>query len=182
MSHFHRSCKIPQAFEDVGHIYFRLPSYSPFLNVAEWVFGHIKSHGIISKMIKHYYVTLTMMYKAIIAYTVQGWTREVDRSFARASCGERLGESYTWCTVLCEIKSYNSLNWFCEVVNMGTGSWSCSQHGARLVESSSSIGCLYSWTWFTIPMKLVQPIMFTSDIQVLNQLSCGTSLHSALAR
>jgi hypothetical protein len=36
-----------------------------------------------------------VQYKAIIAYMVQGWIREVDRSFARASCGERLGESYT---------------------------------------------------------------------------------------
>jgi hypothetical protein len=30
----HKSREIQQAFEDVGHIYFHLPSYSPFLNVA----------------------------------------------------------------------------------------------------------------------------------------------------
>ena len=41
---FHKSHEIQQAFEDVGHIYFRLPSYIPFLNVAGWVFGHIKIH------------------------------------------------------------------------------------------------------------------------------------------
>jgi transposase len=41
---FHRPRKIQQAFEDVGHIYFHLPSYAPFLNVAKWIFGHIKSH------------------------------------------------------------------------------------------------------------------------------------------
>jgi hypothetical protein len=31
---FHESREIQQVFEDVGHIYFRLPSYSPFLNDA----------------------------------------------------------------------------------------------------------------------------------------------------
>ena len=36
---FHKSREVQQAFEDVGHIYFHLPSYSPILNVAEhWVF------------------------------------------------------------------------------------------------------------------------------------------------
>jgi hypothetical protein len=42
---FHKSREIQQAFEDVGHIYFHLPSLAPFVNhVAQWVFGHIKKH------------------------------------------------------------------------------------------------------------------------------------------
>jgi hypothetical protein len=41
---FHRFCKIPQAFEDVGHICFCLPSHCLFVNAEEWVFGHIKRH------------------------------------------------------------------------------------------------------------------------------------------
>jgi transposase len=32
---FYRSCEIQQTFEDVGHIYFCLPSYSPFLNATK---------------------------------------------------------------------------------------------------------------------------------------------------
>ena len=39
---FHKSHETQPAFEDVGPVYFRLSSYSPFLNVAKWVFGHIK--------------------------------------------------------------------------------------------------------------------------------------------
>jgi hypothetical protein len=39
---FHKSHEWQQAFEDVGHIYFRLLSCSSFLNVVVWVFGHIK--------------------------------------------------------------------------------------------------------------------------------------------
>ena len=34
----HKSRGIQQAFEDIGHIYFCLRSYSPFLKVVEWVF------------------------------------------------------------------------------------------------------------------------------------------------
>ena len=55
----------------------------------------------------------------IIAHMVQGWIREVNQIFGRASCGEWLGESYTWCVVLCETKLYTSWNGFCEVVSMG---------------------------------------------------------------
>jgi hypothetical protein len=39
---FDKSRDIQQAFEDVGHMYFYLSSYSPFPNVVEQVFGHIK--------------------------------------------------------------------------------------------------------------------------------------------
>lgn len=39
-----------------------------------------------------------------LIYTfIQGWIREVNQYFGRACCGERLGESYTWCTGLCGI-------------------------------------------------------------------------------
>lgn len=45
MSQFHRASEIQQAFGDVEHICFRIPLYSPSLNVVEWAFGHIKSHA-----------------------------------------------------------------------------------------------------------------------------------------
>ena len=32
---FHKSCEIQQIFEDVGHVYFCLPSYSQFLNATK---------------------------------------------------------------------------------------------------------------------------------------------------
>jgi hypothetical protein len=61
---FHISFEIQQAFEDVGHIYFRWPSYSPFINVANWVLDTSKamSYIMISKIIEHY-STLMMMHK-----------------------------------------------------------------------------------------------------------------------
>ena len=40
----HKSREIKQACEEVGHVYFCLPSYRQFLNVVEWVFGHTKNH------------------------------------------------------------------------------------------------------------------------------------------
>ena len=42
--------------------------------------------------------------------------------FGRASREDQLGESYTWCTV------------FCEVINMGIKSWKCSQHAVKWVQ------------------------------------------------
>src|SRR4051812_29118193 len=41
---FHKNSNVRQAIESAGHIYLHLPTYSPFLNAAEWVFGHVKSH------------------------------------------------------------------------------------------------------------------------------------------
>ena len=35
----HLTRQIQTTFEDVGHIYFQLPSYSPFLHALEWVHG-----------------------------------------------------------------------------------------------------------------------------------------------
>ena len=46
---FHKSRENQQAVEDVGHIYFRLPSHSPFLNATKAMYD-----GLISKIIKHY--------------------------------------------------------------------------------------------------------------------------------
>ena len=34
---FYKSHEIQQTFENIGHIYFYLPSYSPFLNAIEWI-------------------------------------------------------------------------------------------------------------------------------------------------
>jgi hypothetical protein len=53
---FHRSREIQRAFEDVGHIYFHLPLYSPFLNVADGCLDTSKamSNGMISIIIEHY--------------------------------------------------------------------------------------------------------------------------------
>ena len=41
---FHIFYEIQQAFEDVGHIYFCMPSHSSFLHVGKWVLGHVKSN------------------------------------------------------------------------------------------------------------------------------------------
>lgn len=41
---FHKSRKIQEPFEDVGHVYFCLSSYSQFLNATKLIFGHIKNH------------------------------------------------------------------------------------------------------------------------------------------
>ena len=145
---FHRSREIQQTFEDVGHIYFYLPSYSPFLNVVEWVFGHIKNHVWRTDLQSHQALLLDIDddIQAITTNIVQGWLREVNVNFGRVGRKEWLKNYYyyIWCTVLCKIKLYNSWNWFCEVVNMGTKSSSFSQLVVKLVESSSSIGCLYS--------------------------------------
>ena len=75
--------------------------------------------------------------QAIIVDMVHGWIRGVNQNFSRASHRERLGESYTWCSVLLEIKLWNSWNQFCEVVNMDDNSWNYSQHVVELVESSN---------------------------------------------
>ena len=75
---------------------FLLPSYNPFLNVAEWVFGHNKSHIQQDDLQMH--ETLLGYFNddahAIVVDMVQGWIREVNQCFGRASRGERLGESY----------------------------------------------------------------------------------------
>ena len=128
-----------QAFEDLGHIYFRLPSYSPFLNDAQWVFGHIKSHVWWNDLQDQWTLLghINDNIQEIIADMVQGWRREVNQKFSRASCGDELRESHTCCTVLCEIRLYNSWYWFCEVVNMGAKSWNCPQDVVKLAESSS---------------------------------------------
>jgi hypothetical protein len=73
------------------------------------------------------------MNKVQSVFGVRWLPRVVNQNFSIGSHGERLGESHTWCTTLCEIKLYNSLNWFCEVLNMSTKSWNCSQHVVKLV-------------------------------------------------
>ena len=72
---FHIFRKIQQAFEDVGHIYFHLPSYSPFLNVAEWIFGHIKSQVQRNNLQNHQTLLLHIGddIQAIATNMVQGW-------------------------------------------------------------------------------------------------------------
>jgi hypothetical protein len=72
---FHRFHKIQQAFEDVGHIYFHLPSYSPFLNVSEWIFGHIKSHVQQNNLQNHKTLLLHINdgVQSIATNMVQGW-------------------------------------------------------------------------------------------------------------
>jgi hypothetical protein len=100
---FHKSREIQQAFEDFGHFYFHLPSLAPFFNhVAQWIFGHIKKH--VQWVDFQNPPTLTCH----IHDDVQGWIREANQKFGRASHGECLGESYTQCTILCERKVYNS--------------------------------------------------------------------------
>ena len=101
---------IQRAFEDVGHIYFCSPSYGPHLNVAQWISRHIKSHVRQNDLQKHRILLLHINddVQAITANMIQGWISEVNRNFGKASRGEQLGESYTWCTVRCEIKLYNS--------------------------------------------------------------------------
>ena len=85
-----KSHEIQQAFEDVGHIYFRLPSYIPFLNAADWIFGHIKSHirhkdlRIHRTLLGHINVDL----QAITTCTVQDWIGEVNHFFGTLSHGE----------------------------------------------------------------------------------------------
>ena len=61
--------------------------------------------------------------------------------------------------VLCEIQIYNLWNWVCEAVNMGTKSWSCSQHEIKI---GWKINYFYYYlyndlgSWFQ--WKLVEPI------------------------
>ena len=77
--------------------YFCLPSYNPFLNVAKWVFGHIKSHVQREDLQNHRTLLghINDVIQAVIANMLQDQIREVDRNFGRASHGERLGESCT---------------------------------------------------------------------------------------
>ena len=91
------------------------------------MFGHIKTH--VQQNILQNQTLLSHINDVIQAMTigmVQGWIREVDQNFDRASHREWLGECYAWCTVLSEVKLYNSWNWFCEVIIMGNKSWNCS--------------------------------------------------------
>ena len=94
---FHKSREIQQTFEDAGHIYIRLLSYSPFLNAAKWVFGHIKSHVRHNDLQNHQTLIGHILHdvQSVSADMVQGWIREVNRNFGKASRGKRLGESYT---------------------------------------------------------------------------------------
>lgn len=62
-----------------------------------------------------------------------------------------IGDSYTRCTVLCEMKLYVYEIYF-EYVNMGNKSWNYSQHPVKLVKRSRWIVCI-----FMIPTKLVEP-------------------------
>ena len=66
------------------------------------------SHKMISKVIEHYSLYINDDVQAIIAEMVQGWIKEVNNFFGRASHMERLGESYTQYTVLCETNLYSS--------------------------------------------------------------------------
>ena len=49
-----------------------------------------------------------ILVQAITVDMVRGWIREVNQNFGRASHGEQLGESYAWCTILWETKSYTT--------------------------------------------------------------------------
>jgi transposase len=94
---FHKNSDVCQAIESAGHVHLRLPTYSPFLNAAEWVFGHIKSH--VRRQDLHDNQTLTAVIGAdvgsITADMCGGWVREVNRNFGRAHRGEELGREYT---------------------------------------------------------------------------------------
>jgi len=116
----HMSREIQQVFTYVGHINLCLPSYSSFFKAANWVFGHINSHVQWNDRQNHWTLLghINDDVQAINAYMVQGWIRDVNPNFDRASHGEQLRESYTWCIMFCEIKLCNSRNWFCEVVNI----------------------------------------------------------------
>ena len=56
------------------------------------------SDKMISKIIKHYSLYIYDDTQAIIVDMVQGWIREVNINFGRASHMERLGDSCTRCT------------------------------------------------------------------------------------
>ena len=78
-------------------IYFCLPSFSPFLNVAKLAFGHIKSH-VRQNDLQNYQTLLGHIHdevQAIAINMVQSWLREVNQKFDRASRRDLLGESYT---------------------------------------------------------------------------------------
>ena len=93
---FHKSTNVRQAIESAGHVYLRLPAYSPFLNAAEWVFGHIKSH--VRRQDLQDQQTLVGAIgddvRSISADMYEGWIREVNRNFGRAHQGEELGREY----------------------------------------------------------------------------------------
>jgi len=94
---YHKSHEIQQAFEDVGHIYLRLPSYRPFLNVAYWIFGHINSHIRWNDLQNHQTLLghINDDVQPITTNMVQDWIGEVNKISTRVSHGEQQGESYT---------------------------------------------------------------------------------------
>ena len=55
--------------------------------------------GMISKIIKH----INDDVQTITTHIIQGWIREVNWNFDKASRGEQLGEFYTWYSVVYEI-------------------------------------------------------------------------------
>ena len=95
MSHFHKSCETQQAFEDVGHIYFRFPSYGPHLHVAKWVSRHIKCH-VQQNDIQNHHTLLLHINDDTSHHCKHGARLDEKRSksnFDTTSCGERLEES-----------------------------------------------------------------------------------------
>lgn len=91
-----------------GHRLFFLPTYSPYLNCAEWVFGSVKP------FIKKQDILLTNQslielveegINPITAEAVSGWMREIMRNFHCALNGQPLGRMY-------DNRSYRSLAQF----------------------------------------------------------------------
>lgn len=77
-------------------ILYYLPPYSPFLNVAEWVFGYIKP-----RIRRDHMATAPFMVskieeaiQTITAEKVQGWMSEVGRNAALAIREQPLGRTY----------------------------------------------------------------------------------------
>ena len=89
---------VPLCFVFYQNVYFFCPSYSSFLNVAEWAFGHIKSHTRWNDLQNHQTLLghINHDVQVMVVDMVQGWIRDVNWNFGTTSCGEWLGESYTW--------------------------------------------------------------------------------------
>ena len=77
----------------------QLVLYIPLLSsvVAKWAFGHIKSHVRQNDLQNHETLLGHTSHdvQSIISDMAQGWIREVNHNFGRASRKKRLGGSYT---------------------------------------------------------------------------------------
>jgi transposase len=94
---FHKDSRIRHALEAHGHTYVNLPPYSPHLDAAEYVFGHIKDF-VKQQQLRDGETLIGFIRKSIqnvTAEMAQGWLREVNRNFGRAIGGEPLGKLYT---------------------------------------------------------------------------------------